>query len=177
MRQLGVANAVSILTVSSFFVFPAAAMVHDSEIFVKYSSFDLFLLPKLRGFSSDEIITVELANKKLWGVCLLPFMLLFSWVLIYFLINLKKLKFISFPRTTKNILIFSLFFACVSMIGVHFIFDDVKINPLSGIDTDYSKTMSLSEYVEWQSTVYLAVMGGAMAVLFTLFTSVVVYKK
>lgn len=168
------------LFLMSFIVFPFTSLLVVFELveFNYFVNFHLPLLPKLDDFTGSDIQSIASENAKLWFALLIPYLLILVWFLIYLVLVYSNNHVIYTGQNFfKNIGYYSLFLSGLVFFSIVYATGHMRFSRFGARHPDYSLTMSIGEYSNWQMGMYLFSTGGIAALEFMILLSVFMYRK
>jgi len=171
---------ISWLVLTSFIIFPFTSLLVVFELvdFNYLVNFHLPLLPKLDEFAGSDIQSIASENAKLWLALLIPYLLILIWFFIYLVLVYSNNHIIYTGQNfLKNIGYYSLFLSVLVFISIAYATGHIRISRFGFRHPDYSLTMTIGEYSNWQMEMYLFSAGGIAALEFLVLLNVFMYRK
>lgn len=168
------------LVLMSFIVFPLTSLLVVFELvdFNYLAKFHLPLLPKLDIFTDSDIQSIASENAKLWFALLIPYLLILIWFFIYIvLVYSNNYVIYTGENFLKNIGYYSLFILGLVFFSIIYTTGHMRFPRFGAPHPDYSLTMSIGEYTNWQMGMYLSLSGVIAALEFMILLSVFMYRK
>lgn len=168
------------LVLSGFIIFPLTSMavVFDMVTLDYFQNISLPILPKLYKFTDASSSDVVIQNARLWFVLFVPYILILIWFLLYSIIIYSNNAIIcTGVNFLKNVKLYFMFLSILIFMSIVYATGDMRYSRFSGISPDYSLSMSISEYSNWQMQLYLFAAGLLAALEFLILTLVFLHRE